>query len=76
MKIYINNMEVEIKAKHVFEDRYNKAATFAMLNQISIAYGQAAKMFEQDGATALSDKYNETADIIFDACSENGFYNR
>lgn len=76
MKIYINNMEVEIKAKSVFEDRYNKAATLAMLNQISIAYSQAAKMFEQDGAAALSEGYNETADIIFNVCSENGFYNR
>lgn len=76
MKIYINNMEMEIKAKSVFEDRYNKAATLAMLNQISIAYSQAAKMFEQDGVTALADEYNETSDIIFDVCSENGFYNR
>ena len=76
MKIYINNMEVEIKAKYVFESRYNKAATLAMLNQISIAYSEAAKMFEQNGAAALSKEYNETSDIIFDACSENGFYNR
>lgn len=76
MKIYINNMEVEIKAKHVFESRYNKAATLAMLNQISIAYSEAAKMFEQEGALALSEDYNETADIIYNVCSENGFYNR
>lgn len=76
MKIYINNMEVEIKAKYVFDSRYNNAATLAMLNQISIAYSQAAKMFERDGATALSEEYKETSDIIFDVCSENGLYNR
>lgn len=75
MKLIIGDYEVEIKAKKIgLDERANKQATVNFLNETSIAYLEASRMYAIDGYTRLAPAAEKKSNDIYNKLSEMGFY--
>ena len=77
IKTNLNNIEIEIKAKGLYNtERNNKADLLAFLNNLSIIAADAAKLYTQCGEPdALANEAEQFADLLYKICKENGAYN-
>lgn len=66
MKVIIEGYEVEIKAKYMTSNRYNKADTIAVLNTLAIYAGEAAVRYSDLGYKALERCAWKSRDSISD----------
>ena len=75
MKIMIGEYEVEIKARDArFRQRANKEDTINLLNEMSIAFGEAAKLFSSTHAEPLAKIASKKSDDIYNALDAIGVY--
>lgn len=75
MKLTIDKFEVEIKAKGVFGDRYNKKDTVALLNKISLLASKAADYYSETKFDALQGEANDISEEIYNFLDSTGAYN-
>lgn len=75
MKLTIDKFEVEIKAKGVFGDRYNKKDTIALLNKISLLASKAADYYSDTKFDALQEEANDISEEIYNFLESIGAYN-
>lgn len=75
MKLTIDKFEVEIKAKGLFEDRFNKKDTIALLNKISILASNAADYYGNTKYDALQEEANDISEEIYNFLKSIGAYN-
>ena len=74
MTLTIGNYEVEIKAKDVFADKYNKEDTMGFLLDMSIALAEASELSALRGTYAISERQNILHDDIFNYLDSKGYY--
>lgn len=76
MKIKMNSQEIEIKAKGLYNNnRTNNKDLIAILNELSIVYGDAAKYNAELGYDGFAADFQSKADILYKICDELGAYN-
>lgn len=75
MKLTIDNLEVEIKAKGIYGDRFNKKDTIVLLNKISLLASKAADYYSETKFDALQKEANDISDEIYDFLDSIGAYN-
>lgn len=75
MKLTIDKFEVEIKAKGIFGDRYNKKDTIALLNKISLLASRAAEYYKGTKFEALQDEAENIGEEIYNFIESIGAYN-
>lgn len=75
MKIKMNSQEIEIKAKGLYnEDRVNNKDLIAILNELSIVYGEAARYNTELGYDCFAADFQRKADIFYKICADLGAY--
>ena len=74
MKLSIGDYEVDIKAKHNWEEKFNKDTTLAFLNELCITYLESADYRRNLGLTATSKDFLEKEKEIFRFCEKKGYY--
>ena len=75
MKLIIGEFEVEVKAKiRGVSKRNNVLDTLNLLNQMSIAFDEAAINYNRDGYHALSDECKRKGADIYNALEKAGAY--
>lgn len=72
----IHGLTIEIKAKGLHGDRFNKRDTFAFLNALSIYASEAAQLYSQEGSTPLAKEAREFSDLLYYMMKETGYYDR
>lgn len=75
MKLILNGYEVEIKAKDIGKERYNKLDTMCFLNSISIIAHEAAEHNKTIGHNAIYRKEQKIAMTIYKYLLDKGLYN-
>lgn len=75
MKLTIDKFEVEIKAKGVFGDRFNKKDTIALLNKISLLASRAADYYTETKFDALQSEAENIGEEIYSFLDSIGAYN-
>ena len=76
MKLSIGGYEIEIKAKGAGDERNTKEWAMYFLNELSMAYTEAAKAIGQNGANAISEDFEEKGMQVYRALKSAGFYDR
>ena len=74
MKIQIGEYEVNISAKYRRNNRANKADTMSFLNELAIAYFEAAQHNNRLTCYAIGKEFKEKSDYITDVLRKNGLY--
>ncbi len=77
MKIQTNlcGLEIEVKAKGLENrNRFNKEDTYTFLNYLSIFAYEAKERYKERGANALAKQADEFAQLLYDVCDKEGFY--
>ena len=75
MRLTIDKFEVEIKAKGVYGDRFNKKDTIALLNKISLLAVRAADYYSGTKYEALQDEAESISAEIYNFLDSIGAYN-
>ena len=75
MKLIIGDYEVEIKAKKIgLDEKMNKQATIDFLNEASIYFSEASRMYTIEGCTGLAPAAQRKSTDIYNKLSEMGVY--
>lgn len=74
MTVQINGYTVEIKAKGLFDEKFNKAATQATLNHISLLFSEAAEHYKHTGVFALEENARKDGTAIYEMLLKQGYY--
>ncbi len=70
MKLTIGIYEVEIKAKSVFSDRFNKEDTESLLTSMMVAFGDSATFNKMEGFPLTSERHKEMMQNILEALNQ------
>lgn len=65
---------VEIRAKGPYDERFNRAATQAVLNHISILFSEAAEHYKHLGSYALEKNARKDGTAIYEMLLKQGYY--
>lgn len=75
MKIYLDDYEVEIKARFApYEKKYNKQSTCALLNSITIWLEEAASRYDGMGCGVLAKDCRKDAQGLRVVLAEQGYF--
>lgn len=75
MKVIIEGYEVEIKAKFMTSNRYNKKDTMSVLNTLAMYASDSIERCSDLGYPALERTARKTRDNIMDTLDALGYYN-
>lgn len=80
MKIQFNGYEIEIKARHSYDDRATKSCVLELLNNLSILYNDSADLHEKlEAGDGIYSDYAELqrsrSNELYKICKDNNFYN-
>ena len=74
MKIIIDGFEIEVKAKKINSDRYNKGDTMMVLNKVSLLAFEASRTYEEERVYALADDSRTISETLYNMLKDQGMY--
>lgn len=75
MKVNIMSYEIELKAKSVLDDRYNKETTLEFLNELVLMLRTSGENAKNSGHINAARMFIKNANDLHEILDENNFYN-
>ena len=76
MKVNICGYDVNISAKHEWQNKGTKVTTLEFLNHLSIILDEASENYKNSGYDKVAETTEKYADSLYEFCKDNGLYSK